>query len=209
MTSVTNPFWECRVSCGYPPLRTGSNLREPLLFVLFNWCTRNCRRTIDRFGKTIFCSLGDPMSAEAVPLTSAASVSERLKNATEELRLIQEQLVSGTVDPRILTDFRDAVNRVRTTAWAVQHSLGSQEPDSQGLSVISLLAGERVRVAYQMCRLIAADLANNGMTHGSGKLVKLYLAVGDLTRQLEHILGRETDGWLTRTVAAHDAGSAG
>jgi hypothetical protein len=149
-----------------------------------------------------------PMSAEAVP-NIAASISERLKRATEELREIHEQLVTGNVDPRILTDFRDAVNRVRTTAWAVQHSLGSQEADAQGLSVLSLLAAERVRVAYQMCRIIAADLANNGMSHGAGKLVQLYLAAGDLTRQLEHILGREADGWLTRAAAAHESGSAG
>jgi hypothetical protein len=148
------------------------------------------------------------MSAEAVP-NIAASISERLKRATEELREIHEQLVTGNVDPRILTDFRDAVNRVRTTAWAVQHSLGSQEADAQGLSVLSLLAAERVRVAYQMCRIIAADLANNGMSHGAGKLVQLYLAAGDLTRQLEHILGREADGWLTRAAAAHESGSAG
>ena len=149
------------------------------------------------------------MPAEVADQTFAASVTERLKHATSELHDIQEQLVTGKVDPRILTDFRDAVNRVRTTAWAVQHTLESREPDTQGLSVLSLLAAERVRVAYQMCRIIAADLANNGMSHASGRLVQLYLAVGDLTRQLEHILGREGDALLAKGIAAQDAGSAG
>ncbi|MGZ4814449.1 MAG: hypothetical protein ACXVZV_03510 [Terriglobales bacterium] len=147
------------------------------------------------------------MSAEAVQSSAVAGISERLKKATDELREIQDQLIAGHVDAHILTDFRDAVNRVRTTAWAVQHTLCSQEPDTQGLSVLSLLASERVRIAYQMCRIIAADLSNNGMSHGSGKLVQLYLAAGDLTRQLEHILGREADGWLTRAVSAAEPGS--
>ncbi len=149
------------------------------------------------------------MSAEVTMQTFAASVTERLKHATDELHEIQEQLITGKVDPRILTDFRDAVNRVRTTAWAVQHTLESREPENQGLSVLSLLAAERVRIAYQMCRIIAADLSNNGMSHASGKLVQLYLAVGDLTRQLEHILGRESDALLAKTMAAQESGSAG
>ena len=149
------------------------------------------------------------MSSQAARKPITAEITERLKHATEELRDIQDQLVTGRVDPRILTDFRDAVNRVRTTAWAVQHSLCSEEPDTQGLSVLALLASERVRIAYQMCRIIAADLSNNGMSHGSGKLVQLYLAAGDLTRQLEHILGRETDSWLTRNAEAQEAGSTG
>ncbi|HVZ17200.1 MAG TPA: hypothetical protein VG897_08795 [Terriglobales bacterium] len=137
-----------------------------------------------------------------------ASISERLKNATEELRDIHDQLITGKVDPRILTDFRDAVNRVRTTAWAVQHSLGSEELQNQGLGVLSLLASERIRVAYQMCRIISADLANNGINQESGKLVQLYLAAGDLTRQLEHMLRRETDSWATHTADVRETGSA-
>ena len=148
------------------------------------------------------------MSADAATHEFVVSVTDRLKHATEELYEIQEQLISGKVDPRILTDFRDAVNRVRTTAWAVQHTLESREPDTQGLSVLSLLAAERVRVAYQMCRIIAADLANNGMSHASGRLVQLYLAVGDLTRQLEHILGRESD-MAARAIALQGTRSVG
>jgi hypothetical protein len=186
---------------------TGSNFAAPIFRGIQSLLAKLSR--CEKQGSAKHTQRRGPMSAEALPPPTAASISERLKKTTEELREIQDELISGSVDPRILTDFRDAVNRVRTTAWAVQHSLGSQEADSQGLSVLSLLAAERVRIAYQMCRIIAADLANNGMTHGSGKLVQLYLAAGDLTRTLEHNLGRETDALLTRAVAAHDAESTG
>jgi hypothetical protein len=49
---------------------------------------------------------------------TAADTSERLKTAIEEIGGIQSLLVAGELDPRILADFRDAVNRVRNTAWA-------------------------------------------------------------------------------------------
>jgi hypothetical protein len=47
-----------------------------------------------------------------------APISVRLQNVTNELRQIQDSLASEKeLDPRILIDFRDAVNRVRNTAW--------------------------------------------------------------------------------------------
>ncbi len=49
---------------------------------------------------------------------TATDTSERLKSTIEELAGIQSLLVTGELDPRILADFRDAVNRVRNTAWA-------------------------------------------------------------------------------------------
>jgi hypothetical protein len=49
---------------------------------------------------------------------TGADTSERLKTTIEELAGIQSVLVAGELDPRILADFRDAVNRVRNTAWA-------------------------------------------------------------------------------------------
>ena len=44
--------------------------------------------------------------------------SDRLKAAIAELGGVQTLLLAGDLDPRILTDFRDAVNRIRNTAWA-------------------------------------------------------------------------------------------
>lgn len=100
--------------------------------------------------------------------------------------------MSGHVDPRVLTDFRDAVNRVRTTAWAVQQVLETAgDPAHASSGVIALLAAERVRVAYQLCRIIAGDLSN-GSPSQNGNLVQLYLAAGDLHKQIGEILGRDS-----------------
>jgi len=119
----------------------------------------------------------------------SATVAERLQRVTNELRDIENMLIHEKLDSAVLTDFRDAVNRVRTTAWAVQQYLDSSEGREQSASVLSLLANERVRVTYRLCRLIDGDLANNEFQ--SGPLVQLYLASRDLSQRLAEILGRD------------------
>jgi hypothetical protein len=75
---------------------------------------------------------------------------------------IQDLLISGNgVDPGILTDFRDAVNRIRNTAWAIQQYAESKTTETDPQAVLSVLAGERVCVAYQLARLVHADLAKH------------------------------------------------
>ena len=120
---------------------------------------------------------------------SHADLAERLRNITEDLKQVESVLVSERLDSAVLTDFRDAVNRVRTTAWAVQQYLDSDTNAEQSASVLALLANERVRVTYRLCRVIDADLANYEMS--SGTLVQLYLATQDLAQRLSEQLGRE------------------
>src|SRR5438105_11252196 len=51
----------------------------------------------------------------------AVNVSPRLEKAITELQGLQELLLSGDgLDSRILTDFREALNRIRNTAWSAQ-----------------------------------------------------------------------------------------
>lgn len=118
-----------------------------------------------------------------------ASVADRLQKVTSELRDIENMLIHEKLDSAVLTDFRDAVNRVRTTAWAVQQYLDAHDGREQSASVLTLLANERVRVTYRLCRLIDGDLANNELQ--SGPLVQLYLASHDLAQRLRDIIGRD------------------
>ena len=89
------------------------------------------------------------MNSAAAP---GADVSERLASAITELSALQEPLLSGVVDPRVLTDFRDALNRIRNTAWAAQQSANAPLFDQGATTVASYLTSERIRAAYQLCR---------------------------------------------------------
>jgi len=142
---------------------------------------------------TIKSAHGGPLITES---PAVVNVSDRLKSAVQELRRVDKLLLKGDLDPRILTDFRDAINRVRNTAWSAQQyvSLRGSEQDSQ--NVISLLAGERIRATYQLCQLLESDLASPEVHFQPGQLLQLYSAVKSLSDRLERAV-RDLDS--TRT----------
>ncbi len=125
-----------------------------------------------------------------ISATRSKSITERLQHVTEELREIQDLLTSKeAVDPRILTDFRDAVNRVRNTAWAVEQYANSKHTETDPQTVLSVLAGERVRVAYQLCKLIQTDLSNPHIRFSKGQLLEFRHATNELEQNLVDAVG--------------------
>jgi hypothetical protein len=114
------------------------------------------------------------------------TISTRLQHVTNELREIHELLTSSeAADPRILTDFRDALNRVRNTAWAVEQYANSKVSETDPKAVLSVLAGERVRVTFQLCKLVQSDLSNAEIKFQIGQLMQLREAVQELEHKLE------------------------
>jgi hypothetical protein len=79
-------------------------------------------------------------------------VSTQIARITAELKRMEELLSFGLVDRRVLTDFRYAIDRVRTTGWQVERWL---DGDERGLSV--LLTEERIRLVTRMSTQLAAD----------------------------------------------------
>ena len=93
------------------------------------------------------------------------------------------------LDPRILTDFRDAVNRVRHTAWAV-HEYGELiANEKEANPIASILAGERIHTICQLCKLLAADLGNPEIHLQDGQLFGLYNTTQDLGHRLRELIG--------------------
>lgn len=121
--------------------------------------------------------------------SASVSVSVRLQKATSELRDVEARLSSADLDPRILSDFRDAVNRVRTTAWATQQYAETKDTQSDPTKVLSLLAAERIRTAYQLCRAIHDDLDKPNLRFQAGQLIHLHAAAHDLVQKLTTMLG--------------------
>jgi hypothetical protein len=122
--------------------------------------------------------------------TGGSDAPSPLEQAIMELQRLHEVLLSGDLEPRVLTDFRDALNRVRTAAWAAQQYVVRKEIEQDSGSVLSLLAGERVRVTYQLCQAISEDLKRTDIDFQAGSLVQLHEATKALTEQLEGIINR-------------------
>ncbi|HVM94345.1 MAG TPA: hypothetical protein VMT67_16105 [Terriglobales bacterium] len=112
-------------------------------------------------------------------------VSKRLKAAMADLKTLQRMLASDDLDARLLSDFRDALNRVRNVAWAAQQSLAVQVCENDSTSIDSLLAAERVRAAYQLCRSIQGDLGREEIEFQKGQLAELQAVAAELTNDIK------------------------
>ena len=144
---------------------------------------------------TEVCSLGErpiivqmrgrSVSVESVP---RANVSGRLASAITELTALQEPLLTAEVDPRVLADFRDALNRIRNIAWAAQQSANAPLFDQGATTVASYLTAERIRAAYQLCRSLSSDICRDDIEFQKGPLVELYGVAKTLVDELKERL---------------------
>ena len=123
-------------------------------------------------------------------LTSSTNARSRLEQAIVELQQLDGVLLSGNLDPRILEDFRDALNRVRNAAWVAHQSVIRKETDQDSRNVLSFLVGERIRAAYHLCELISEDLERTDVEFQAGSLVELHDVMKALTEQLNDVINK-------------------
>jgi hypothetical protein len=115
------------------------------------------------------------------------------EKAISELQGLQELLHSDELDPRILADFRDALNRVRNTAWAAQQYANRKASDQDSTDVLSFLARERIRATHHLCRAVNEDLKQTDIQFQRGSLIELDEITKALTQQLNSVINRL--GW--------------
>jgi hypothetical protein len=105
-------------------------------------------------------------------------VSGQVARITSELNRLDQLLKAGRVDARVLSEFRYAVDRVRSSGWQVQVWL---EGDTKALSV--LLLEERIRLATRLAHQLATEITVNASRDIAG-LAELGLAIAKLGRAL-------------------------
>jgi hypothetical protein len=136
---------------------------------------------------TILTAKGKAMASN---IAYAPDIPTTLQSVTNELRRLQDVLLlAEDLDPRILTDFRDVVNRARNTAWAV-HQYGELIADEKEPNPIgSILAGERIRTIGQLCKLIETDLGDPQIHLQDGQVLGLYNTTQELGHRLRELIG--------------------
>lgn len=131
-------------------------------------------------------STSEPIAAKNTPAAGPdkSPLTVRLQTATSELRELEELVRSGDLDPRVLSEFRGAVDFIRTTSWAVQQWVGLEQKHSDPYSVLPILAAERVRRATQLATDLSLDLQSVEIDFETPGLKELFDAIEDLYRRL-------------------------
>jgi glyoxylate carboligase len=116
--------------------------------------------------------------------TDTRSVTDRLRATTEELKILQALIMNGDFSPRILSEFRTAVDSVRQTARVVQMWVGLQQQHRDPYTVMNTLSADRVRRATQIARDLNVDLQSMEVDFSTDGLRDLFDAITALHDRL-------------------------
>jgi len=107
-------------------------------------------------------------------------VNFQLRKTSDDLVKIEHAIKAGGVEPRILRAFRDAVDYVRKTAWAVQEWQERKLRKHDPQTVLPLITAERIRRATQLNRAIITDLTARDVTHETAGIDEFFQTVESL-----------------------------
>jgi type II secretory pathway component HofQ len=119
-----------------------------------------------------------------------SSLTERLEKITVELQELERSVISGDLDSRVLSEFRNAVDHIRNTAWTVQQWVEAREKSGDPYAVLPALAAQRVRRATQLADELCLDLQSVEVTAETEGLGDLYRSVDDLHRRLDLLINK-------------------
>jgi len=111
----------------------------------------------------------------------------RLKKAAADLRAIEQEIKKAGADPRVLREFRDAVDFVRKSAWAVYEYQERQIRDKDTSTVLSLLTVERVRRGTQLNNDISSNFDACELTSDTPGIAELLRAVEGVAKRLRTV----------------------
>ncbi len=123
-----------------------------------------------------------------VPSEAFWGLNFQLKKTSAELLDLEHAIRAGGIDQRILMDFREAVDHVRKTAWAVQEWQERQFLHHDPQTVLPLITAERIRRAVQLSNAVISDLTGQDVTRETPGIDNLLQATGRLHQLLTGLL---------------------
>ncbi len=108
----------------------------------------------------------------------ANQLNSQIEQVSRSLMHLDKLLVAGLVDRRVLTSFREAVDRVRTTGFVVQQSIEGRTPGSQ---ITEAVLTERIGAATRTIKHLTSELQ-------SSKPVKPVAGSAELAEALRQLL---------------------
>ena len=109
-----------------------------------------------------------------------------MKKTSIELQKLEKALQNEEIDPRLLEEYRDAVDYIRTAAGVVQQLRECQLRGSDDSELFSVLAAERIRRATKLCLEVIADVEAGRVKHETKGVDEMNRAI----KQLHDRMGR-------------------
>ena len=133
-------------------------------------------RRVDEKGK------GNPMPQHTE--VNAGEITAKIQAATKELDQLQKAVRTGTVDVRVLVEFREAMNHARRASSAVQKWVEEEAKKGDPFSAVQFVMAERLRIATQLLGELARDVESADVDFDTPGLGDLRAAVKTLNERL-------------------------
>ncbi|HEY3928593.1 MAG TPA: PilZ domain-containing protein [Candidatus Koribacter sp.] len=130
---------------------------------------------------------------------TASPVSTEFANAiattAKELRGLEEEISANEdgIDPRLLSEFRSAVDHARTTTAAIQQWVDLREQDRDPFPVLSAIESSRIRLTASFMRELVMDIDASTLHLGSEGVKELYEAARQLHLRIEQLIADAAD----------------
>jgi len=128
-------------------------------------------------------------------------VSLQIKKTSIELQKLEKSLRSEGIDPRLLNEFRDTVDYIRTASLAVQQLRERQLHGHDENDIAASIVAERIRRTANLCLEVTTDLDAGSVKSDTNGIEELYAALEQLGDHLRHLLkSRDPDRYATSRI---------
>jgi hypothetical protein len=132
------------------------------------------------------------------PSDSFWGVNLQVKKTGVELQKLEKSLQAEGIDFRLLNEFRDTVDTLRTTALAVQQLRELQLKGRDDSEIVSMLVADRVRRATNLCHELVADIDAGKLSRETKEVEELFESLEQACDRLRHLLkSRHPDRYVT------------
>jgi hypothetical protein len=132
------------------------------------------------------------------PSETLWGVNLQVKKTSVELQKLEKSLQSEGIDFRLLSEFRDTVDTLRTTALAVQQLREFQLKGKDSGEIVSMLVADRIRRATNVCHELVADIDAGKLSRETKEVEELSDALEQACDRIQHLLkSRHPDRYVT------------
>jgi hypothetical protein len=114
-------------------------------------------------------------------------LSSRLKKTNAELKDLQHLVKTGTINVKVLMEFRTATERARQASADVQDWIESQGTGNDPYKLMARVMSQRVEMATQLISDVTHDLESGDVDFETPGLAELHQAVKTLAERMSRL----------------------
>jgi hypothetical protein len=125
-----------------------------------------------------------------VPNEAFWGVHFQIKKAVVELQKLETSLIAEGIDPRLLNEFREAADFMRTTAQVVQQMRENQIHGREDNHATAMLIADRIQRTTNLCFELLTDMEAGALSVDSKGVEELSRTLDQTCERLKGLLKR-------------------